>query len=369
VSGTADGGACSAAAALPGDGVTQIRPGLWMIPVPWPGSTLRHTLPYLVSSPRGVALIDTGWPTGHGWSALLAGIARTGHEVTDVRQVLVTHAHADHLGLAGRIREVSGARIGMHPAEAATLARAGGPPWRPALTAWLQARGAPPDEAADILGSMAGPAGQHARLAHPDDRIEDGSRPLGPGTPMVAIWTPGHTPGHLCFYDEGQEILLTGDHLLPRITPNIGLPPGQHGDPLGDYLASLRGLARYRPAEILPAHEHRFADLGRRVEAVLRHHRIRLAEIERVVAADPGLSTWAAAARLTWSRAWAQTRQTARHGAVSETYAHLVHLRAGGRVLKRGGTVDSWHPGPQQAVGPASAARPDHRPAGDDRDE
>ena len=326
--------------------VEEIRPGLWSIPVPWPRSNLRYTLSYLVSGRGGPALIDTGWPTDEAWSSLADSISQTGHDFTEIRYVLVTHAHADHLGMAGRLREASGALVGMHPAESATLLHRVGPQaWRERLSGWLHTRGAPDDELAQITDLMAGAVGFHARLARPDFDVEDGSLPLGAGTALRAVWTPGHTPGHLCFYDERDDVLLTGDHVLPRITPHIGLAPGAEGDPLGDYQASLRTLARYHPAEVLPAHEYRFADLGARLEALLSHHRTRLAEIEHAVANDPGLSTWAVSEALTWSRGWEQTLGASRQSAVSETWAHLLHLQGNQRVINQGRDRDSWVPG------------------------
>jgi glyoxylase-like metal-dependent hydrolase (beta-lactamase superfamily II) len=327
--------------------VEQVRPGLWSIPVPWPRSALRYTLAYLLTGPTGPALIDTGWPAEHAWTALADGIRQTGHDIGEVRCVLVTHAHSDHLGLAGQVRQASGAWIGMHPAETATLRPAQGWDWQQSMADWLRSRGAPGDQLAEITALMAGAAEHHARLARPDFEIEHESRPLGAASALRAVWTPGHTPGHLCFYDEHREILMTGDHVLPRITPHIGLQPGGEGDPLGDYQASLRALARYRTAEVLPAHEYRFADLGARIEAMLGHHRTRLAEIEHAVACDPGLSTWAVAEALTWSRGWEHTRGIIRQNAVSETWAHLVHLRARHRVVDQGQGVDSWLPGPR----------------------
>jgi glyoxylase-like metal-dependent hydrolase (beta-lactamase superfamily II) len=330
--------------------VEEVRPGLWSIPVPWPGSGLRYTLAYLVSGRNGLALIDTGWPTEQAWTALCASITQTGHDITDLKYMLVTHAHSDHLGLAARVREASGALVGMHPAERATLRRS--EPQEPQvgrvhLADWLRSRGAPQDQADQVAAMMTGAVRVHRELARPDFDVEHGSLPLGAGTALRAVWTPGHTPGHLCFYDERQDVLLTGDHVLPRITPHIGLPPGSQGDPLGDYQDSLRALARYNPAEVLPAHEYRFADLGARLEMLLRHHRTRLAEIEHAVAADPGLSTWDVSAVLTWSRGWDQTLGGARQSAVSETWAHLLHLQNHQRVINQGHDPDSWVPGPR----------------------
>lgn len=325
--------------------VEEVRPGLWSIPVPWPRGGIRYTLAYLLEGRRGPALIDTGFPTRDGWTALADGIGQTGHDLADIRYVLVTHAHADHIGLVGRIREASGALVGMHEAEAVVLREAAD--WRPRTADWLLARGASREEQEEILGLMTRGRERDGRLAQPDFTIGHGELPLGTGSSLRAVWTPGHTPGHLCFYDEQQQVLLTGDHVLPRITPHIGLGPGATGDQLGDFLSSLRELTEYEPREVLPAHEFRFADLGARIEGLLHHHQTRLAEIEHAVSNNPGLSTWDVAAVLHWSRSWEATTGTSRQAAVSETWAHLYHLQVHGRVIDQGRDRDSWLPGPR----------------------
>ena len=325
--------------------VEEVRPGLWSIPVPWPRGGIRYTLAYLLEGRRGPALIDTGFPTRDGWTALADGIGQTGHDLAEIRYVLVTHAHADHIGLVGRIREASGALVGMHEAEAVVLREAAN--WRPQTADWLLARGASREEQEEILGLMTRGRERDGRLAQPDFTIGHGELPLGTGSSLRAVWTPGHTPGHLCFYDERQQVLLTGDHVLPRITPHIGLGPGATGDQLGDFLSSLRELTEYEPREVLPAHEFRFADLGARIEGLLQHHQTRLAEIEHAVSNNPGLSTWDVAAVLHWSRSWEATTGTSRQAAVSETWAHLYHLQVHGRVIDQGHGRDSWLPGPR----------------------
>lgn len=326
--------------------MAEIRPGIWSLPVIWPGSALGYTLAYLVSHDGGGTLVDTGWPSETGWETLVSGIRLTGHDLADIRHVLVTHAHPDHLGIAARVREVSGALVGMHPADAESvrsLRQAGPASW---MAPWMRARGAPPDEVAEIVAVLSGGSDWKSWQAEADLLIEDGSRPAD-GTALRAVWTPGHTPGHLCFHDEDRNLLLTGDHVLPKISPHIShdREPG-HDDPLGDYLSSLARLTRYSPAEVLPAHEYRFTGLGARVTALLAHHQARLAEIEHAVGSAPGAPTWRIAELLTWSRGWEQTRGMQRRAAVSETLAHLVHLDRLGRVSNDGRGVDAWQPGP-----------------------
>src|SRR6476659_7198205 len=98
--------------------VEQVRPGLWSIPVPLPMNSLRYVLVYAFETDRGAYLIDAGWNTEEAFSALETGLQSAGFAMSDVRGVMVTHIHPDHYGLAGRVREASGAWISLHPADA-----------------------------------------------------------------------------------------------------------------------------------------------------------------------------------------------------------------------------------------------------------
>ena len=320
--------------------VEQVRPGIWSVPTPFPHSPLRYVLAYLIETERGPVLVDTGWPSGEAWDGLVAGVAATGHQIADVAAVLVTHFHIDHFGLAHRVREASGAWVGMHPADAAIFtvfpSRDG---WADEDRAWMTRRGMPENE----LDEMA-PRGTRMpgfeRGA--DVLIEDGDLPLGKDVPLRALWTPGHTPGHLCFTDERYDVLLTGDHILPRITPNISPAPGGTDDTLGTYLGSLAAMEDLDPDEVLPAHEYRFTGLPARVRQLQAHHRARLDEVVAVVAAADGCTTLQVAERLTWSRPWEQSRGLVRRSAIGETYAHLLHLQHQGLLANAANPDDHW---------------------------
>lgn len=340
--------------------VEQVRPGVWSVPTPFPDSPLRYVLAYLVETARGPVLIDTGWPKDDAWDALVAGVERTGNAIADIAAVLVTHFHADHFGLADRVRQTSGAWIGMHEADALALRQFPTiAEFAVADRAWLARRGVPGGDAEGMLPSVEAQARQRA---HPDVMIENGALPLGAGTPLRAIWTPGHTPGHLCFADERYNLLLTGDHVLPRITPNISPWPSNPHDILGRFLRSLTELAAFEPDEVLPAHEYRFRGLGARVRELKDHHHARLREILAAVAAMPDCSTVTLAERLTWSRPWAEARGMVRRSAIGETYAHLVHLERRGLIANDatdGADHDgtSVHGARPRAAGPAAADR------------
>ncbi|WP_225878696.1 MBL fold metallo-hydrolase [Spongiactinospora rosea] len=325
--------------------VERVRPGLWSIPVPLPLDSLRYVLVYALELPDGVAIIDAGWDTEDAYQGLAGGLATAGYAITDVRAVLVTHVHLDHYGLAGRVREESGAWIGLHPADArlleghdgtidgliageqALLARCGAPPMTSESTAGV---------AAMIRRFVAQPA--------PDRLIEDGE-PIGlPGWDLRARWTPGHSPGHLCFVDGERRLLFSGDHVLAKITPIVAVRPQAPANPLADYLDSLAEVRGWDVEEVLPAHEYRFRELADRVEDVMAHHGERLGEIEAVLAGADGMSCWKAATRLTWSRPWESIPEFMRRGANNETLAHLVWLEARGRARRVPGEPDLWFP-------------------------
>lgn len=108
-------------------------------------------------------------------------------------------------------------------------------------------------------------------------------------------------PGHLCFADADRRVLFSGDHVLPKITPNISMHPQQRANPLQDFFDSLRKVAELDasgPHDVLPAHEYRFAGLSGRVAHLLAHHEERLDEIEKALRERPGAGCWGAVALL-----------------------------------------------------------------------
>jgi glyoxylase-like metal-dependent hydrolase (beta-lactamase superfamily II) len=312
----------------------RLKAGIWSIPVPIPDNPLRYTLSYLVPGDDGLVVVDPGWNTEETWDALVAGLAEAGTTPADITGVLATHVHPDHHGLSGRLREESGAWIAMHPAERDSLphrlaAKDTGGHADPAvaMTAWLRRSGASDDEIADLFrsfGDRPGRSGEPA-MADPDVLLEDGDLVPLAGRKLQAVWTPGHTPGHLCFAEPEAQVLLTGDHVLPRITPNIGLHPAAIGSPLASFLESLGNIEGYDDHDVLPAHEYRFRGLGNRIKQLKEHHEERCAEILEIVERFEDPTPWQVAISLTWSRPWAEIGRM-RFGALSETAAHLDYL-------------------------------------------
>ncbi|MBM7804579.1 glyoxylase-like metal-dependent hydrolase (beta-lactamase superfamily II) [Geodermatophilus bullaregiensis] len=328
--------------------VEHVRRGLWSVPVPM-GGPLRWVNAYVLElAGGGLGLVDTGWDADESWAALRAGLTAIGGDVTDVRGVLVTHLHLDHVGLAARVREASGAWVAMHPADAEGIAtftdRTPEQMWAEEV-AFLIGLGAPPEDARADAGTPEQWIGLR-RVARPDRLLEDGDRADLPGWSLRAVHTPGHTAGHLCFADEATGLFFAGDHVLPRISPNISTHAGGAADPLRDYLGALAGVGGREAGEVLPGHEWRFRGLAERTRELREHHERRLAELLAAVRAHPGSTPWDLAAHLTWSRPWAQYERRMRIFAVTETDAHLRLLASRGLVAGDGGTVPVWTAAP-----------------------
>lgn len=327
-------------------GPVQVRPGLWLLPVEIPIAALRVVNVYAFEHPDGaLTLLDSGWDTEQSRRSLTTALRAIGRRVEDVAAVVVTHAHPDHLGLAHRVRAVSGAPVHLSRREADRLAAPPPMPvrFRSALRARVPAWGVPPAVRDEMLAASG--ASSPESWTVPARPVDDGTMLDVPGWSLRAVVTPGHTPGHLCLYETRHRLLLTGDHVLPRITPGVGSHPAEDGDALGDFLDSLARVARLPVHEVLPGHENRFEDLPGRVADLIRHHERRLAEVDDAVRVAPGRTAWSVTRRLSWSRPLDRFGGAMIRGAVAETVAHLEHLRRLGRLrMAPDGVAERWWP-------------------------
>jgi glyoxylase-like metal-dependent hydrolase (beta-lactamase superfamily II) len=300
----------------PAPGVTTIT-----LPMPWELETVNV---HLVELNEGVLLIDSGIATEECFDAMEDAMKGCGIKWTDVRALCLTHLHPDHIGLSWRILDLTGARLIMHRAEAEYLALVARERRPPFFGQAMQDAGVP-DELQRKIERVFVDVRRGYREHDPEWRIEHGeSIPVRGGT-LEAIWTPGHSPGHLCLYSPQHRYLISGDHLLEQITPNIAWHP-EH-DMLAQYLNSLKLLEPFDVNLVLPSHGGAFRGHRERIRETTLHHDERCGQILGFLGEGP-LTAHALVAKV-----WPRTLSPFHHNfAVYEILAHLDYLERRGRV-------------------------------------
>ncbi|MEP6659661.1 MAG: MBL fold metallo-hydrolase [Acidimicrobiales bacterium] len=325
--------------------ITEVAPGVLRLQLPIEMPGLGHVNCYALEDERGFALVDPGLPGPKPWKAMLGRLRDAGVALKRVHTVVVTHSHPDHYGGSGRLRHETGAEIVTHrtfrtwwdPArdddtsDDLTTNEEPAPPTRPPWDRPTPWGGAPyrphlrSGSGSRLRRSMEGVFA----TPRPSRRVDDAEIIMLARREWVAVHTPGHTPDHLCLLDPTEGVLLSGDHVLPTITPHIsGLSAGE--DPLAEFFGSLERMIELPGVRLaLPAHGHPFTDLAGRAKAIRHHHEERL---DKLRSASQELDRPATVEELSHHlfsrRSWGSMAE-------SETYAHLEHLRLAGQAARR----------------------------------
>jgi glyoxylase-like metal-dependent hydrolase (beta-lactamase superfamily II) len=290
---------------------------------------------YVLPDGDRVTVVDCGvWrpdlPDG-GLAALEAGLQGAGYALTDVGRIVVTHAHIDHYGLAGRLMELTGAELAMHAMTDLDCEK-----YRHPDTARARRRdtyadhGVSEDERGDLAHHLTRWLPYLHSVVEASRRLRGGEELSIGGDAWQVVHTPGHSLGHVCLWSPARGVLLSGDHLLPGITPPVTFERGFDADPLRSYLTSLRMVADLRPQVVLPGHGTPFGDPQGRIEAILRTKVRRLEKIRRAIRERPR-SIVELADLLVAKAILAHQRQLA----INETLAHVAYLRWSGVVERR----------------------------------
>jgi glyoxylase-like metal-dependent hydrolase (beta-lactamase superfamily II) len=333
------------------DEIIEVAPGILRLQLPIHFTGLGHVNTYALEDGDGFTLVDPGLPGETSWRALQERMAAAGIPLNRVHTVVVTHSHPDHFGGAGLLAGEAGARVvasvhfrtwwdprerddvdldepGDEPELDEGVQYIGGLPTpfgRP--TPWGGRTEPLPVERLAELERNQHEARQWFVVPRPSVRLDDADHLVLARRTWVGLFTPGHTNDHLCLYDPEGGILLSGDHVLPTITPHIS---GMiDGDPLARYVASLdRVAALPHVTRVLPAHGHPVDDLPERVGQIKAHHEQRLQRLREISDEVGWASVQALSQQLFAPKAWGSMAE-------SETYAHLEHLRLAGSAERR----------------------------------
>jgi len=309
----------------------EIMKNLYCIKIHLPNSPLKNLNSYLIKGDVRNILIDTGFKHPECMESLTNGLNELDVDM-DQTDIILTHLHSDHTGLAPEIA-ISGTRVFISRDEM---------PWMFGQTRrdmWGQDnmklfRSGFDREA---LETSLKNAASRSMASNPDFEdylpIDDGDEFTCGGYTLKAVLTQGHTPAHMCFWMEAQKTMFTGDHVLFDISPNITLWNCVE-DSLGDYLNSLRKIDEYDVRIALPGHRET-GDFHERISYLLSHHEKRLEECYNVVLNNPDLSVYDIAGKMTWNircNSWEDFPIGQKWFAVGECHSHLRHLEMLGKV-------------------------------------
>ena len=269
-------------------------------------------------------LVDTGVATPETREQLEEGLADVGVAIGDLDQILVTHWHGDHAGLAGALQEESGATVRAHTADAPLV---GGEEaaWaamderqRELLDEW----GLPAEPREELLGFLDGSLQGTPPTVEP---FEDGARFDTPEGTLEALHLPGHAAGLTGFAFDGTagRELLSGDALLPHYTPNVGGADVRVERPLAQYLDTLSGIVDAGFARAWPGHRDPIDDPAGRAREIIVHHRERTGNVLDILREHGPATAWTVSAHLFGDLSAIHIL----HGP-GEAYAHLEHLSA-----------------------------------------
>lgn len=307
------------------DSVERLARDLWRINLPLP-FRLRSINLYLLRGEDGYSLFDAGIDTAESRDAFDAALGSIGVRPEEIVKVFVTHMHPDHIGLSGR-RSATGAKIYLMRGEEQRARYV----WssRP-LDAWvtfLALHGMPADAAASVT-SAATQLRNAVTLPDRFEYVEDRAGVLLGDRQVRVLWTPGHSDYHYVLVDDSARVIFSGDHLLPTITPNIGLYPECRPNPLEEYLRSFDRFDDAADYTVLPGHGSPYATLPARIGELRTHHVQRLQGVwERAAASEAsGVASIEVVAHFWGDRL---NEHEARFALV-EVAAHLEYLRLGG---------------------------------------
>ncbi len=306
----------------------KVLPGLWRLrlPLPWPG--VPHGNAWAIAAGSGIVLVDTGMHEAGSMAQLERALEQVNLRLEHVRLLICTHAHSDHWGQAAPIRSRAGCEFWMHPAHQHAFVTASDPSAALARRLEVGRQSGVPEELLQRYASRAGsmPSGI-ASVIDPDRELVAGVQfetDLG----MWEVYeTPGHAPSHVCLYQPERRLLISGDHLLGRIS--LFYDYGWTPDPVGEFLGSLDVVDRLDARLCLSGHGKPFVDVHGHIEG---NRRLVAARLEAVLAAlsdGSGPATVVEIAPRVYDEPLSELNAAWR---LQETLCYLRHLEVAGRV-------------------------------------
>lgn len=309
--------------------IKEIARDFYMITLPMP-FRLKHVNIYALVHEDRVTLFDTGLNTPETVTALETGLSRIGRSLREIDRIFITHRHGDHCGMAGRLKDLSGATILMSETDYAFIRFSGDQDRLLAELRSFYLRHGLSDEALVLLGSIFKSFSKMIGTFPLDHALEPGELHSVGERSFEVLAAPGHSLGQVCFFFRKEGILLAGDHILPDITPNLS-PDLFQTDfrPLESFLSSLNEMQSLPVTVVYPAHGRPFTNFLERIVEIKEHHRERKGLT--LASVRGGRKSTLAVSIDIFGK---DLPDFDRYLALNETYVHLADLLDEGLVLE-----------------------------------
>lgn len=319
----------------------QSNPDVFHIPIPFSGNPLKYTNVYLIRTDDRNLLIDAGVCQEKALCTLKTALRDLKIDMNKT-DILLTHFHVDHIGLAKAIAK-AGTRIFLSETDSVLMDRVYEESYQQAALNLLGEEGLP-NAQTEVIRAYLDTYLRPQEIPTLDElyHLEDGASFMVGPYELKVINTPGHTPGHQCFYLPAAQIMFYGDHLLMKISPNVTVWPDKRNT-LADFLQSLKKVAAYPVALACMGHGGVDQGIGNeqllnRIEWLEQHHEERLNEIATFIAEHPGATGTEIARSITWNipyDSWDEISLIQKWFTISETIAHLEYLVDAGSVVRK----------------------------------
>jgi glyoxylase-like metal-dependent hydrolase (beta-lactamase superfamily II) len=316
----------------------RVIPGLWRLRLPLPFPGIPHCNAWAIAAGSGVVLVDTGIYEPGSMTQLERAFEQVGLTIEDVSLLAITHAHIDHWGQAAPILNRADCQLWMHPNHRHATEPAEDPERALARRLEVGRQSGVPEEALRAYAERAKelPSGI-ARVIEPDHDLVAGVAIETDLGVWHAYETPGHAPSHVCLHQPERRLLISGDHILGRIS--LFYEYGWTPDPVGEFLGSLDVVDRLDARLCLSGHGKPFLDVHGHIDASRRVANQRLQAVREALSAGPrtGLEVV--------SEAFGEQPQPP--GGVpwrlTETLCYLRHLEVQGEVIRESdGEIERW---------------------------
>jgi glyoxylase-like metal-dependent hydrolase (beta-lactamase superfamily II) len=260
----------------------EILPGIFLMPLTLSGFTPDSVNMYVIQTSEGLISIDTGWDSPQAMESMQKQLGEIGATFSDIKKVLVTHCHIDHLGMVTGLKKNYGTQYWLHYKDFELIKKRYSKVdnFITLTDAFLLKHGIPVSEL--LPPEIQLPVPHNLYNTQPDFLFHGGEEIQVGEYNLRVINTPGHTLGHVSFYEPDKKFIFSGDMLLPTIATNAAIHVQHIENPLKQYMDSLLTLKALDIELVLPGHEYPYSNPDLRIEELIKHDREKTEEIRRI---------------------------------------------------------------------------------------